>query len=83
MLKVYVLPVKRVGNTDEVAGIEYIHGGMLTYGAGVATLIQDVTPEEDAALSALALESRAPTEKEMEIFKQAINEMKLGTELAK
>lgn len=68
MIKIYILPVERIDNTDTVKGIEYIHDSLLTYGAGKATLIQDTTPEEDTALSALAIEVREPTIEELAAF---------------
>lgn len=68
MKKVYILPVERIDNTDTVAGIEYIHNALLTYGAGQAILIQDTTTEEDEALSILATEVREPTSEELIAF---------------
>lgn len=65
MIKVYILPVQRLDNTDTAVGIEHIHHALLTCDAGKATLVQDTTPEEDIALSALALEVRDPTPEEM------------------
>lgn len=66
MIKVYVLPVTRIDNTDTVAGMEYIHRGVLIYDAGKATLIQDTpTSKEHKALVALALEVRDPTPEEL------------------
>uniref|UniRef100_A0A6H1ZSM1 Uncharacterized protein n=1 Tax=viral metagenome TaxID=1070528 RepID=A0A6H1ZSM1_9ZZZZ len=65
MIKVYILLVQRIDNTDAVVGIEHIHHAFLTYGAGKATLVQDTTPEEDTALSALAIEVRDPTPEEI------------------
>ena len=55
MVKLYILPVKRKGNTDIVSGIEYIHHAVLRYGASQAEVIQDTTELEHAELSKLAI----------------------------
>ena len=68
MIKVYILPVERLDNTDTVVGIEYIHDALLTYNVEQATLIQDTFPNEDAALSLLAIEVRDPTSEEIARF---------------
>ncbi|MBA7699634.1 hypothetical protein ES703_108333 [subsurface metagenome] len=73
MLKVYILPVDRIENTDRPRGSEYIHDFVLIYDAGKATLIQDTTPDENMALSALAIEVRSPRKEEEEKLRQSIS----------
>ena len=76
MITVYILPVERIDNTDQVLGIDYIHHALLTYDAGEAVLVQDTTPEEDAALAALAVEVRDPTRAELIAFSTILPEPK-------
>lgn len=70
MIKVYYLPVERIDNTDIVKGSEYIHNALVrcTEKPNVRELIMDTTSDEDNALSVLALDVRAPNEKEVEAF---------------
>jgi len=70
MIKVYYLPVERIENVDQVKGIEYIHNAILecTEEPMVRKLIMDTTPDENTALSALAIEVRDPTLEETSAF---------------
>lgn len=68
MLRVYILPVERINNTDTVRGIDYIHDAILTYDKYMAVLIQNTNPQEDTALSILAAMTRIPTAKEIASF---------------
>jgi len=70
MIRVYYLPVERIDNTDKVKGSEYIHNALLncTKWPDIRELIQDTTPEEDIALTALAIEVREPTPEELAQF---------------
>lgn len=63
MLKVYLLPVERILNTDKVKGIEFIHSAILecTGKPDVRKLIIDADATQDAGLSAVAIEVRDPT----------------------
>ena len=72
MIKTYYLPVIKVGNTEKVAGSENIHNALLeaTENPGVRKLIQDTTDEEDASLTAAALEVRDHTQEELDKFNQ-------------
>ncbi len=72
MLKAYILPVDRIENTDRPRGSEYFHDFVLIYDAGKATLIQDTTPDENMALSALAIDVRNPSKKEKELLSQSL-----------
>lgn len=68
MIRTYVLPLETTENVISVAGSEYLHGGLMIYNYDSATVIQESTPEEDAALSALAIEVRDPTPQELAAF---------------
>jgi len=70
MIKVYFLPVERIDNTDKVKGSEYIHDAILdcTEKPDVRKLTMDVTPEEDAVLSEVAIEIRNPTPEEITTY---------------
>jgi len=70
MIKVYMLPVERVDNIDKIKGEEYIHNAILecTEEPMVRKLIMDTTPDEDTALSALAIEARDPTQVEIDAY---------------
>jgi len=68
MLKVYFLPVSRTDGADVVAGIEYIHGGVLSVEGTGRKLIQATTPDEDFFLSTLSSTSRKATEDEIAEF---------------
>jgi len=70
MIKIYLLPVERIDNTDKIKGEEYIHHAIVecTEDPNIRKLIMDTTPDEDTALSALAIEVRDPTPDEIASF---------------
>lgn len=70
MIYVYYLPVDALDDTEQVAGTDLIHDAVLecTDQANVRKLTMDTTYVEHDQLSALALEVRAPTDTELELF---------------
>lgn len=70
MITVYFLPVITANNTETVAGIEFIHDGILeaTEDPMTRKLIMDTTAIEDAHLTPLAIETRYPTPAEVEQY---------------
>lgn len=73
MIRIYLLGVERIGNTDVVKGIEYIHNAILecTEKPDVRKLIQDTTAEEDTILAGLAIEVRQATAEETVALSQS------------
>lgn len=67
MIKVYLLPVERIANTDVIKGGEFIHNAIVegTEKPDVRKLIMDTTVDEDIALSVVALEVRLATTEEI------------------
>ena len=70
MIKTYLLPVERIDNTDTVKGAEYIHNAILegTDKPDMRRLIMDTTPDEDSALSTLAVKVEEPTQRDIDNY---------------
>jgi hypothetical protein len=67
MIKIYYLEVNSEDNTEQVRGSEFIHNAILE-GTGkpeVRKLIMDTTPDEDVALSALAIKVEEATSQDI------------------
>ena len=66
MIKVYMLPVDRIGNTDVVRGIEFISQAISE--ATEKPDVRSVIIEENADLDALALKVEEPTQGDLDNF---------------
>ena len=65
MKRVYYLETVRVGNTDTVKGIEYIHQAILGVEGTLRKLIQDTTNVEHNGLTTIAKSWRDATDVEI------------------
>lgn len=70
MIRTYFLPVLTVNNTEQVAGIAFIHDALLetTLDPLVRQLIQDTTTTEHNSLKALAISWHTATQKEKDLY---------------
>lgn len=70
MIRVYLLPVETINGTEQVAGIDFIEGGVLlaTEDPDTRKLIQDTTPTQHTALAAVATDFHDPTQEELDIY---------------
>jgi len=74
MLKVYYLPILTIDTTEAVAGIDLIHDAILdcTEHPGIRKLLMDTTPDEHNAFKLLGVESRDPTQDEIDFYHQTV-----------
>lgn len=68
MIRVYYLETERIGNTDTVKGMEYIHNTILGVEDDLRKLIQDTTDIEHNGLIGVAVSWRAATNEEIELL---------------
>lgn len=68
MIRVYYLETERIGNTDTLKGIEYIHDAILGVEDSLRKLIQDTTDGEHAGLIAVAVSRRVATPDEIALL---------------
>lgn len=75
MLKVYYLKTEVRDNIEYIKGEQHIHRAILEVEGNLRKLIQDTTPEEDSALTALASKVREPTTEEKSRFQAFLLEL--------
>ena len=75
MLKVYYLKTEVTDGTEYVKGHQFVHHAIVEVEGNLRKLIQDTTPEEDSALTALASKVREPTTEEKSRFQAFLLEL--------
>lgn len=70
MITVYLLPVIYIDGTEQVAGTDIIHDGLLltTEDPNYRKLIMNTTAEEHEDLSLFAIEARDATQEEIDLY---------------
>ena len=70
MIKVYLLLVETIDGKEVVTGIDLIHDAILqtTYDPLIRKLIMDTTPDEDTALTQLAIGTHYATDGEVALY---------------